>query len=275
MTKISFSTLACPDWDLPKVLAAAANYGYHGVELRGISRELDLWKLPEFSPAALADTRRLFESHGLVVPVLGSSAGFHSDNSFERQRNEESVLRMAEVAIGLGSPAIRVFGDQIELGNARGQTAGWIADSLGRLADGLSSSGVQVWLESHGSFVTSRDLLDIFVHLDNPAIGIVWDPANAFAESGELPTIHRQLSFRVRHVHLKDMIRTALGIAKYVLTGEGAIPFAAIIAELAGIEFGGFVSFEWEKHWHPELADPEVALPHFMKWWRSFEEHDV
>jgi hypothetical protein len=25
------------------------------------------------------------------------------------------------------------------------------------------------------------------------------------------------------------------------------------------------VSFEWEKRWHPELPDPEVALPHFME----------
>jgi hypothetical protein len=39
------------------VLAAAANYGYDGVELRVISRELDLWKLPEFKSSALAATR--------------------------------------------------------------------------------------------------------------------------------------------------------------------------------------------------------------------------
>jgi predicted xylose isomerase-like sugar epimerase len=28
--------------------------------------------------------------------------------------------------------------------------------------------------------------------------------------------------------------------------------------------YKGFVSFEWEKRWHPELPDPEIALPDFV-----------
>ena len=58
--KTSFSTLACPDWSLPEVLGAAANYGYDGVELRVISRELDLWKLP--SVAARVSTHPMLRS---------------------------------------------------------------------------------------------------------------------------------------------------------------------------------------------------------------------
>jgi hypothetical protein len=42
-----------------------------------------------------------------------------------------------------------------------------------------------------------------------------------------------------------------------------------MFASLAAIGFDGFVSFEWEKLWHPELATPEIALPHFIKWWKS------
>jgi glucosamine-6-phosphate deaminase len=26
------------------------------------------------------------------------------------------------------------------------------------------------------------------------------------------------------------------------------------------------VSFEWEKRWHPEIEEPEIALPHFLRW---------
>ena len=32
--------------------------------------------------------------------------------------------------------------------------------------------------------------------------------------------------------------------------------------------------FEWEKKWHPELADPEIALPHFANWFRKNCTHD-
>ena len=56
MMKTSFSTLACPDWNLTEILQAAVTYGYDGVELRVVSRELDLWNLPEFQTSALAAT---------------------------------------------------------------------------------------------------------------------------------------------------------------------------------------------------------------------------
>jgi hypothetical protein len=32
--------------------------------------------------------------------------------------------------------------------------------------------------------------------------------------------------------------------------------------------FAGHVSFEWEKRWHPQLEEPEIALPHFARWIR-------
>jgi len=52
-------------------------------------------------------------------------------------------------------------------------------------------------------------------------------------------------------------------------SGEGEFPFDTMFASLAAVDFDGFVSFEWEKHWHPELAGPEIALPHFIKWWKN------
>ena len=30
--------------------------------------------------------------------------------------------------------------------------------------------------------------------------------------------------------------------------------------------YDGFVSFEWEKRWHPSIEEPELALPHFARW---------
>jgi sugar phosphate isomerase/epimerase len=271
MMKISFSTLACPDWNLSEILVAASRYGYDGVELRVVSRELDLWKLPEFKASALAATRRAVESHGLAVPVVDSSACFHSPDVQERNRNFDSVLRMAEVAAGLGAPAIRVFGDRIQPGNERRQTAAWIADSLDRLDEKLQPQGVQVWLETHGDFAAAADVSDILSRLSSTEVGIIWDPANAFDQHGEMPQIPPQMASRVRHFHLKDLLRDVQGSSHYVLTGEGEVPLDTMIAALARIGFDGFASFEWEKLWHPELATAEIALTHFASWWKSRE----
>ncbi|MBN9617439.1 MAG: hypothetical protein BGO25_14735 [Acidobacteriales bacterium 59-55] len=271
MMKTSFSTLACPDWNLSEVLAAAEKYGYDGVELRVISRELDLWKLPEFHGSALAATRAAVEDHGLVVAGLGSSACFHSPDAQERERNLDSALRMAEVAAGLGAPAIRVFGDRIQTGCTREQTTSWIAESLTQLAGRLKPDGVQVWLETHGDFASAADVSEIFAQLNSAEVGIIWDPANAFEQNGEAPLILPPMATRIRHVHLKDLTRDVQGLSHYTPTGEGDFPFDTIFTLLAGIDFDAFVSFEWEKLWHPELAGPEVALPHFLHWWKSRE----
>jgi sugar phosphate isomerase/epimerase len=269
--KTSFSTLACPDWDLRQILQAAATYGYDGVELRVVSRELDLWNLPEFKPSALSGTRNAIQDHGLVVASMGSSACFHSSDPLERERNFESALRMAELAAGLGAPSVRVFGDRIQAGNTRMQTAGWLADSLDRLAERLQPGGVEVWLETHGDFATVADVDEVLAQLRSANVGIIWDPANAFEQSGEAPHISPQMAPYIRHAHLKDMKKDAQGAFHYVDTGEGEFPFGAMFASLAGIHFDGFVSFEWEKLWHPELAGPETALPHFIEWWKSRE----
>ena len=42
---------------------------------------------------------------------------------------------------------------------------------------------------------------------------------------------------------------------------------------LQQLEYEGFISFEWEKKWHPSIADPEIALPHFARWFRESWAH--
>ena len=271
MMKTSFSTLACPDWSLAEILKGAASYGYNGVELRVVSWELDLWNLPEFQARSLPTTRALIGDHRLDVVSIGSSACFHSPDVEELESNFDSALRMADIAAGLGAPSIRVFGDRIQANSDRRQTAARIADWLNRLAERLKRAEIEIWLETHGDFAHSVHVEEIFARLDDLNVGIIWDPANAFEQSGEAPLIHPRLSSRIRHVHLKDLKRENHS-AHYVLTGEGDFPFKTMFASLEGIAFEGFVSFEWEKFWHSELAAPEIALPHFMRWWNSKED---
>jgi hypothetical protein len=40
-------------------------------------------------------------------------------------------------------------------------------------------------------------------------------------------------------------------------------------AALQDLQYDHFLSFEWEKKWHPEIADAEIALPHFARWFRK------
>jgi hypothetical protein len=35
------------------------------------------------------------------------------------------------------------------------------------------------------------------------------------------------------------------------------------VAALRRLDYRGYVSFEFEKYWHPEIEGPEVSLPDF------------
>jgi sugar phosphate isomerase/epimerase len=53
--------------------------------------------------------------------------------------------------------------------------------------------------------------------------------------------------------------------ADYVLFGEGEFPAAECLRLLQQAGYDGWYSYEWEKAWHPEIADPDVALPPFAR----------
>jgi glucosamine-6-phosphate deaminase len=102
-------------------------------------------------------------------------------------------------------------------------------------------------------------------------LGVIWDPANAYSEFGEEPEHGRRaLGALVRHVHLKDERRPTPPAKPLpwtpVLPGRGEFPAARVLTLLDAEGYDRFVSFEWEKRWHPQIEEPEVALPHFSGW---------
>src|SRR3712207_401214 len=107
--KLAFSTLGCPQWELPEVGRAAREYGYQGVELRALGGELDLLGRPEFRPGEVERTRRRLAEEGLEVCCVDTSCNFHSADESERREQEELAARHSELAAALGSPLIRVF----------------------------------------------------------------------------------------------------------------------------------------------------------------------
>ena len=50
--RLSFSTLACPEWGLRQIVEAAATHGISGVDFRGLGPEIDITRLPQFTISA-------------------------------------------------------------------------------------------------------------------------------------------------------------------------------------------------------------------------------
>ena len=60
-------------------------------------------------------------------------------------------------------------------------------------------------------------------------------------------------------MHVKDFVRQD-GKLRYVFAGRGEAPLTEVFSRLRNGGYNGFYSFEWEKLWHSELEEPEVAL---------------
>jgi sugar phosphate isomerase/epimerase len=107
------------------------------------------------------------------------------------------------------------------------------------------------------------DLLhQIMSQANHPQVGLIWDVFNMWSVTKESPTaVYQKLKPFIKHTHIKDAIMKPDGTHEYVLLGQGNTPIAEAIALLVKENFAGYYSFEWEKLWHPELAEPELAIP--------------
>jgi len=261
--KLAFSTLGCPNYELEDVLRAAREYGFEGVELRALGGGLDLLARPEFAPAAIEGTRRRLEGRGLTVCCVDTSCVFHDRDAGGRRRQVEVALRHCELAAALGSPLIRVFPDKIQPGATREETRLFIAESLHAVAE-RAPAGVRVGLETHGDFAAAHEAVEIVGLAEHPNVAVIWDVANSLAAGSAVGEAARDVAPHLAHVHLRDA-RPVEGREHWlpVLAGRGRVPFGAAFEALRSVGYEGFVSFEWEKYWNPEIEEPEVALPDF------------
>lgn len=268
--QIAFSTLGCPRWDWITVLDFAAEHGFAGIELRGLLDSMDLTARPEFSPAEIARTRRQLAERELRVIGLGSSANMHEPDPARRAAQFAEARRFIDLAHALAAPYVRVFGNNYVEGEPRDTTFDRIARGLRELGEHARGKDVTVLLESHGDFTDSPTLLRLLELADSPRVALLWDAHHTFAFGNEPPAdTVRQLGQYIRHTHLKDSV-PADGARRYVLTGAGDVPVRQQVEVLAASGYDGFYCFEWEKRWHPEIAEPAVAFPHYAKWIRQY-----
>ena len=263
--KLAFSTLGCPNYELEDVLRAAREYGFAGVELRALGGGLNLLARPEFAHEAVEGTRRSLEVRGLSVCCVDTSCVFHDRDAEERRRQVETAVRHCELAAALGSPLIRVFPDKIQTGATRDETRGFVAESLRAIAERAPAS-VRVGLETHGDFAAAYETVEIVRRAGHPNVSIIWDVANSLAAGSDVEEAARAVAPHLAHVHLRDA-RPVEGREHWlpVLAGRGLVPFDTAFDALRSIGYEGFVSFEWEKYWNPEIEEPEVALPDFAR----------
>lgn len=263
---IAFSTLGCPAWDWPRILAFAHQHGFSAIELRGLQGNLDLPSHAIFAADRIEETKKEIRDHKLRIACVSSSANLYIEDSDKRAKDLADARRFIDLASTLGAPYVRVFGGKAQSDNAPvpdDPTKARVAAGLRELGQYAGPKSVTVIIESHDHFTSSATLKDVLKAADSEHVGLLWDAHHTFAASNEDPEFTvKQVGPWIRHTHLKDSVGKGED-RKYVLTGTGNVPIGRQIKALQSIGYKGFYCFEWEKVWHPDLADPEIAIADF------------
>jgi sugar phosphate isomerase/epimerase len=265
---IAFSTLGCPAWDWPKILTFAHEHGFSAVELRGLQGNMDLPSNPIFAPERIEQTKKEIQAQNLRIANLGSSATLYFEDPARRAKELSDARRFIDLASALGAPYVRVFGGKAEADKdpvPDDATKKRVASALHELGEYSGPKSVTVIIESHDHFTSSATLKDVLTAANSEHVALLWDAHHTFATSNEDPEFTvKQLGPWIRHTHLKDSVGSGED-RRYVLTGRGNVPIERQIKALQSIGYKGFYCFEWEKVWHPDLQDPEIAIADYAK----------
>lgn len=261
MNPITFSTLACPGWQIEDIVANARKFGYDGLEWRGGSAGHVQPEMPTKRKALL---RQACADHGLISLAITAYTSFVSPSAVERQANVDELRRYADLAAELGARHVRTFLGELPEGiSIDSALYDQISDCLLTASEYAHPMGVTIAVEPHDDFVRSADVVPVFDR-PHPALRVIWDIGNAFAAGEDPSQSFELLGDHLAYVQVKDGKGRGESWQLCAL-GHGDVPLAQVINLLLAKNYQGAFSVEWEYAWHPELDPPEIALPSALR----------
>ena len=287
--KFSFSTLGCPDYSFDQIIELVKRVGYTGVEMRIYKNTEDLRTLDEFKTENLGAVRKKFHAAGIEITCVSSSARF----AYPDPENLRNQLQQAEdymkIASELECPYIRVFGGPYPVnftdkpksepfieayratlpsektrGLTREMCDAAVMDCLGKVGETGLKYGVMPLMETHDDFCSGKVVRRLIDGCGSDNVGILWDCLHPFRYGMDLNETYEAVRDRIHHVHMKDAKDLTPWGFTPCLVGEGQMDLKTAVDILRKNNYQEYVCFEWEKLWHPQIAEPEIACPQFM-----------
>ena len=267
--KLSFTTLGCPQWTLRQIVENAAQMGYDGVDIRGLLEDVDVSKRPEFT-TGLNETRQIFADHGIDISGIAISAKYAVVDAAERDAQFDETRRNMELAAKLGAHILRVYGGRVPEGHTVDSILPTLIENLQAIGDEAEKYDVTLALETHDDWTDSATFARLMAEANHPRVRVLWDLHHPYRTNGEEAEVtYANLAPYVVSTHFKDSVPTADG-HQYVLLVEGDVPLKKMLDMLIAGGYDGYAILEWEKRWHPDLAEPEIAFPQYVSKMREW-----
>jgi sugar phosphate isomerase/epimerase len=163
-----------------------------------------------------------------------------------------------DYACELGAALVIIFGFD-RAGIPPGLPPDEVLNYLRQAAERAQAAGLRLALENEAGFWadTGQRSAQIVKMINHPALGLNWDPGNAFCAGDEpYPAGYQFVRGMVQHVHFKDAQRDANGRLQY--SNMGQVDWAGQIRALAADGYTGHISIE--THLHPKVSSAQASL---------------
>lgn len=273
--------------DLDTALELARAWGVEHVEIRGVGDG----RYPRVGDALRALTPRLVREHGVRVVALSPglfkqpypdadgplsfyqwsnvarAGGLAAGRAALEDQLERLLPESIEAALELDCPVIGCFAFSSALLPLHREMLGLgeeipegVVEVLREAARRCAASGLVLAIENEMTTyaTTAAVTAELIRRVDEPNVGIVWDPANAYlgGDATPFPDAYAAVKGLVRLVHFKDVrFDDAAGRREFCVEGE--IDWAGQVAALRADGYDGAISVE--THMRPKVA-PSRAL---------------
>lgn len=246
--------------DLSEAIGLAVKYDIEALELRNVWNKT----IVEASTSELGEIKKRMEESNLSVSCIATFAfkcRYDSDSEF--QESMDIIKRGLEAAQFLNARVLRVFtfwkpNFEVSLEE--------LAEKMRPAVELFRNTNVILGIEngSRATVGSTRDIGALIDIINEPFVGVVWDPGNCLfgeRERDPFPEGYSHIRGKVVHLHIKDVKVTSEG-PRYVELGKGDIDFREILKQLKRDGFEGYASIE--THWRPNFhfTRQELDLPY-------------
>lgn len=268
--KISFSTLACPNWSWQDIYGAAKDLGFNGIEIRGLGNEIFSVKAKPFTDSQLPATIEKLNSLGLEISCLSSGACLKYKDKFAEA--EAEIVAYAQLASKLGTSYIRILAD-LEPAPVDEVDDDYIIECLKKLIPIAEEYNVTLLVETNGVYCDTSRLASVLDKVASRKVAALWDMHHPYRYNNEAPeTTVANLGQYIKYTHIKDSVINADGKVEYRLMGSGDIPVKDMISALETINYDGYITLEWVKRWASDLSDGGIVIPQYAQYMAPYKK---
>lgn len=240
------STFSFQHWPFEQVAEALAEAGMTRAELWGIAPHLDLYHA---DAARIAGVGRALQANGLALHCFTPEQVLYpvniaSGDAAYRAASVAHFFRAAEICAELGGKYLFLTAGRGFESEAPEVAWSHAVESLDRIADHAAGLGLRCLLEplqrtESNILHDAADLDRMLTELGRDDIDVVLDLVAMACAGDDVAGYFGRFGARIAHVHVVD--GTPAG---HLVWGDGSLPLAGYIAELALAGYRGTLSFE-------------------------------